>query len=110
VNALLAQLGLSATAGAVSPVGVPTSTPGQVFNNPLVQLGGVNPLAALAANNPAAALAALSPALGIFNPAINPNAGLLAFNPAGAPTQALASKQGKATLPFGKFWKWPFGI
>jgi hypothetical protein len=108
VNALLAQLGLSPTTGAVCPttgevsltaVSPATSTPGEICISPLAQLGAVNPFAALAASNPAAALAALSPVLGMFNPACNP---------ACAPTQAPAS------LPFGKFFKnpWckPFGI
>ncbi|MGE5672477.1 MAG: hypothetical protein ACM3XM_01135, partial [Mycobacterium leprae] len=85
----------------------PTSTPGQIFNNPIADLGALNPFAALAASNPTAALAALSPALNIFNPAINPNAALLSANPAAASTLALGGVGGPATLPFGKLP--PFG-
>lgn len=78
-------------------------TPVNLFFNPPAQLAAFNPFASLAASFPLAALAAKSPALNIFNPAINPNAGLLAFDPAAAPSLALSSKAGKATLPFGKF-------
>lgn len=64
--------------------------PSAIFNNPIAQLGGVNPFAALAAAVPSAALAASSPVLNsIFNPALNPQAALLQFNPAAAPTLAL---------------------
>lgn len=73
----------------------------QAFTNPLAQLGALNPFAALAASNPFAALTSLSPTLNIFNPAINPNAALLSFNPAAANVLALSGKAGKATLPFG---------
>lgn len=85
------------------------NSPQQVFANPAVQLAGLSPFASLAAFNPVAATTALSPALNIFNPAINPNAGFLAFNPASAPTLALGSVQGPATLPFGKFPWLKFG-
>lgn len=111
---LLGQLGLGTgglpAAAGLSPfakAAVPPSAPGQIFNNPLAQLGALSPFAALAASNPSAALAALSPALNIFNPAVNPNAALLQFNPGAAPSLALGSVQGPATLPFGKFP--PFG-
>ena len=122
---LLSQLGLSAAAitpTAVSPLAAaaaaaaplaagisPLSAPGQIFANPLTQLGGVSPFAALAASNPTAALAALSPTLNIFNPAINPNAALLQFNPGSAPSLALSGAQGLATLPFGKVNPFAFG-
>jgi hypothetical protein len=84
------------------------NAPQDVFTNPVTQLAALNPFAALAAADPNAALTALSPSLNIFNPAVNPNAAFLAFNPASAPTLALGSVQGPATLPFGKFGK-PFG-
>lgn len=71
-----------------------------VFFNPFVGLAGLSPFGALAALSPIAALTALSPTLQIFNPAINPRAALLAFNPAAAPALAV-------TPPFGKF---PFGV
>jgi hypothetical protein len=90
----------------------PLSAPQTVFTDPVAELAALNPFAALAAANPNAALTALSPSLNIFNPAINPNAAFLAFNPASAPTLALGSVQGPATLPFGKFGKGfgkPFG-
>lgn len=54
-------------------------TPQEVFSDPVVQLAALCPLCALAAISPKAALAALSPVLRLFNPAINPNAALLAF-------------------------------
>lgn len=73
--------------------------PEQVFLNPGVDLAPFSPLLSLAAFNPTAALAAKSPTLALFNPAINPRAALLAFNPGAAPSLALTS--GK---PFGKFW------
>jgi len=76
--------------------------PDQVFFNPAVQLAPFTPLGSLAAFSPAAALAAKSPTLAIFNPAINPRAALLAFNPAAAPTLALTGGLG------GKFFKKPF--
>jgi hypothetical protein len=84
----------------------------QVFTNPLNQLAALNPFAALAAVNPTAALTALSPTLNIFNPAVNPNAALLNFNPGAAPTLALTGKAGLSALPFGGkgFGKFPFGI
>ncbi|HLN65291.1 MAG TPA: hypothetical protein VK464_27535 [Symbiobacteriaceae bacterium] len=78
-------------------------TTGSVFANPLVQLAGLNPFAGLAAVNPVGALTALSPTLNIFNPAVNPNAAFLNFNPAAAPTLALSSKLGKG---FGKPFFW----
>jgi len=76
----------------------------QVFFNPAVQLAPFSPLGSLAAFSPPAALAAKSPTLAIFNPAINPRAALLAFNPAAAPTLALAGGfDGKGFgKPFGK--------
>lgn len=83
----------------------PASSPLTTFANPAVQLAPLSPFGSLAALNPVAALTALSPSLNIFNPAINPNAAFLAFNPAAAPTLALGSVQGPATLPFGKFGK-----
>jgi hypothetical protein len=73
------------------------SVPGHVFNNPAVDLAPFNKLASLAAFSPTAALAAKSPTLAIFNPAINPAAAFLQFNPGAAPTLALKGK------PFGKF-------
>ena len=76
------------------------SVPGQVFNNPAVDLAPFNKLASLAAFSPAAALAAKSPTLAIFNPAINPAAAFLQFNPGAAPTLALT---GKGKPFFGKF-------
>lgn len=57
-----------------------TSTPQDLFRDPIVQLAALCPLCALAALSPQAALAALSPALRTFNPAINPGAALLAFS------------------------------
>lgn len=84
------------------------NTPADIFTNPLTQLGAVNPFAGLAAANPVAALGALSPSLNIFNPAVNPNAAFLQFNPAAAPTLALGSVTGPFNLPFGKFP--PFGF
>lgn len=77
------------------------NAPGQTFLNPAVQLSALNPYAGLAALNPTAALAAISPTLGIFNPAINPRAAFLAFNPGAAPTLALTS--GLAKPFYGKF-------
>jgi hypothetical protein len=78
-----------------------TTTP--FLSNPAAQLAPLSPFGSLAATNPNAALTALSPSLNILNPAINPNAAFLAANPAAAPTLALGSVQGPATLPFGKF-------
>jgi hypothetical protein len=52
----------------------------QIFSDPIVDLAALCPLCALAALNPVAALMVLSPTLRIFNPAINPNAALLAFS------------------------------
>ncbi|MDB4897743.1 MAG: hypothetical protein JWN15_4005 [Firmicutes bacterium] len=83
------------------------NTPGQGFANPATQLGALNPLAAFAAANPVAALAFANPMLGMFNPATNPNAALLAFNPFAAPNLAPSSTQAPATSPFGfpfPFW------
>lgn len=51
----------------------------EVFEDPVVQLAALCPICALAALSPAAALAALTPTLRVFNPAINPNAAMLAF-------------------------------
>lgn len=81
------------------------NVPVNLFLNPAAQLAPFSPFGALAASNPVAALTALSPALNIFNPAVNPNAAFLAFNPAAAPSLALGSVAGKATLPFGKLGK-----
>lgn len=74
-------------------------SPEKVFFNPAVQLAPFSPFASLAAFSPQAALAAKSPALSIFNPAINPRAAFLAFNPAAAPTLALT---GGFSKPYGK--------
>lgn len=52
----------------------------EVFTDPIVQLAAICPICALSALSPEAALAALSPVLNIFNPAVNPNAALLAFS------------------------------
>lgn len=90
-------MNITPTLGATSPLAT--------ISNPAVQLAPLSPFASLAALNPFAALTALSPSLNIFNPAINPNAAFLAFNPASAPTLALGSVQGPATLPFGKLGK-----
>jgi hypothetical protein len=65
------------------------TTPQAVFVDPAAQLAPLSPIASLAASNPPAALSALSPVLGLFNPAVNPRAALLAFNPGAAPTLAL---------------------
>lgn len=70
-----------------------------VFANPVLQLSAFSPFAALAALSPTAALTAISPALNIFNPAINPSAALLSFDPFAAPALAVTSGLGK----FGKF-------
>ncbi len=51
----------------------------EVFEDPVVQLAAICPICALSALSPEAALAALSPVLGIFNPALNPQAALLSF-------------------------------
>jgi len=76
-----------------------TNAPQQVFNNPITQLAPLSPLASLAATNPSAALAALSPTLTLFNPAINPAAALLQFNPGAAPSLAIGGF-GKPFFPF----------
>ena len=52
----------------------------EVFTDPIVQLAALCPICALSALSPEAALAALSPVLTIFNPALNPQAALLAFS------------------------------
>lgn len=86
------------------------NTPGAVFTNPATQLAAFNPFLSLAASNPFAAEAALSPTLNIFNPAVNPRAAFLAFNPGAAPTLALTGglgKYGKPLVGAGKFAK-PF--
>ena len=75
------------------------NAPQQVFNNPITQLAPLSPLASLAATNPSAALAALSPTLTLFNPAINPAAALLQFNPVAAPSLAIGGF-GKPFFPF----------
>jgi hypothetical protein len=109
--------------GVVAPeeqfAALPTPTaPAPIIGDLVSQLAPLSPFAALAAADPLAALTALSPSLNIFNPAINPNAAFLAANPAAAPTLALGSVQGPATLPFGKFpwgkygklpWTFPYG-
>lgn len=84
------------------------SAPGQVFANPAVDLAPFSPIASLAAFNPSAALAAKSPVLNIFNPAVNPQAAFLAFNPAAAPTLALQGGLGYYGSPYAKYGK-PFG-
>ena len=104
LTGLLGQLGISGITPTTTGLG---TSPANIFSNPATQLGAFNPFLALAASNPAAALAKLSPALNIFNPAVNPNAGLLAFNPGAAPALALSAKAGTATLPFGKLGKIP---
>ncbi|MFZ5815072.1 MAG: hypothetical protein ACOY93_07185 [Bacillota bacterium] len=82
------------------------SAPSVIFNNPAAQLSAISPLAALAAFSPSAALAAKSPSLNIFNPALNPQAAFLQWNPAAAPTLAL---QGKGfAKPFAKGFGKPF--
>lgn len=81
-----------------------SKSPAKTFLNPAVQLSGLNPFAGLAALSPVAALSALSPTLQIFNPAVNPRAAFLAFNPGAAPTLALTGGFGK--WPFGKFGKY----
>ncbi len=88
--ALLPAAPADSTPGAAA-AGSMSSTPLQVFTDPIAQLSAFSPLAALAAENPVAALAALSPALATVNPAINPAATLLAFNPAAAPALAVTS-------------------
>lgn len=57
------------------------SSPASVFKNPIDQLAAFSPIASLAATNPFAALSAGSGTLQIFNPAVNPRAALLAFDP-----------------------------
>lgn len=76
----------AATRTAVAPM---LSSPQAVFADPVAQLAALDPIAALAALSPVAALSALSPTLRMFNPAINPRAALLAFNPAAAPALAV---------------------
>lgn len=66
-----------------------------VFSNPVAQLSAFSPFAALAALSPISALTALSPALNIFNPAVNPRAAILSFDPFAAPALALTSGFGK---------------
>lgn len=61
------------------------------FFNPIAQLAPFSPISALAAVFPPAALSAVSPTLQLFNPAINPRAALLAFDPAAAPALAVAN-------------------
>lgn len=65
-----------------------------VFEDPIVQLAAICPFCALAALSPAAALAALSPALRLFNPAVNPNAALLAFSLSGGAQAGVTAKVG----------------
>jgi len=105
--ASLAQsLGAGAALGDLSQfaqAGLAPSAPTAVFNNPATQLAPFNPLASLAAFSPPAALAAKSPVLGLFNPAINPGAAFLQFNPAAAPTLALT---GGGLWPLGKGFGW----
>ncbi len=92
------------------------SAPTAIFTNPATQLGAISPFASLAAFNPSAALAAKSPTLQVFNPAVNPQAAFLQWNPAAAPTLALTGGfvppigYGKGfakpfAKPFGKFSK-----
>lgn len=82
------------------------NSPEQVFLNPAVQLAPFSPISSLAAFNPSAALAVKSPVLNIFNPAVNPRAAFLAFNPGAAPTLALTGGFGK---PYGKGYGKPYG-
>jgi hypothetical protein len=65
------------------------NVPGKIFANPAAQIPPFSPFYALAASNPVAALSAVSPVLNKFNPAINPRAALLQWNPGAAPTLAL---------------------
>lgn len=86
------------------------------FFSPVAQLAPFSPISALASVAPAAALSALSPTLQMFNPAINPRAALLAFDPAAAPALAVANS---AFLGYGlsgiggianPFFAFPFGL
>lgn len=61
--------------------GFAKNTPAIVFKNPVDQLAAFSPIASLAASNPYAALSAGSHTLQIFNPAVNPRAALLSFDP-----------------------------
>ncbi len=108
LTSLLSQVTpTTAAAAALTPTAVsPFGPTQQIFTNPIDQLASLNPFAALAASNPTAALAAKSPALQIFNPAVNPAAAQLQFNPASAPTLALKGAGKPFFKPFGKF---PFG-
>lgn len=81
------------------------SSPQQVFFNPAVQLSAISPFAGLAALSPTAALAAVSPALNIFNPAVNPRAAFLAFNPGAAPALALTGGFSKPYWKGEPYWK-----
>lgn len=61
-------------------------------------------MAALAAINPVAALTSGSPTLQMFNPAVNPQAAFLAFDPASAAALAIAPEAfGIGVGPFGPF-------
>lgn len=61
-------------------------------------------MAALAAINPVAALTSGSPTLQIFNPAVNPQAAFLAFDPRSAQALAIAPEAfGLGVGPFGPF-------
>lgn len=77
------------------------------FVNPVAQLAPFSPISALAAVAPVAALSALSPTLQLFNPAINPRAALLAFDPAAAPALAVANPFFAARFGF-PFFGFPF--
>lgn len=75
--------------------GLGKNSPGLVFKNPINQLAAYSPIASLAATNPYAALSAGSPTLQVFNPAVNPRAALLSFDPGAALSLAVSPN------PFG---------
>lgn len=73
--------GLGKGIGGLGIPGLGKSSPALVFKNPIDQLAAFSPIASLAATNPFAALSAGSGTLQMFNPAVNPRAALLAFDP-----------------------------
>jgi len=85
-----------------TPAGFFPGSPEAVFAKPAVQLAAFNPYLSLAAISPSSALAAKSPTLALFNPAINPRAALLQFNPGAAPTLALTGDYYPPPLWWGK--------
>lgn len=86
------------------------SSPANIFVDPISQLAPLSPMAALAATNPVAALTSGSPTLQIFNPAVNPSAAFLAFDPASAAALAVAPHAfGLGQGPFSPFSKGGFG-